>query len=370
MKKRTCNRNTSANNTIRNVRIRSNLTSSLTSTTTTCSSCNPCTTPETGCSLYSPTVESGFPGSAIEKYGGTNMFDPSTCQETSECPDVPDHSLGFHNNVSGSADCPNDGDILIYREGSNNQKSQWVTASLEDLIAAQTSRNLSLVAPRSISQIEEKPIGGGSNVYGNGSDGDKKLNSDIILGSDVYYKNLDLNGFNIDTNGYRIFVSNSLTSTFNKNVSRIFSSGNEGTLGNGGLPNSNIKNSISGAHGSDGKRKLGNCATVSENDGGLGIMNNINSILPGRNLSGKKLRGGAGGFGDEAGRGGDVIMIVAKNIDGYAVIDANGKEGKNGSGGGGGGAIIIVSQDQPSWSCEVNGGDRYSDPGQVYYFYE
>ena len=53
---------------------------------------------------------------------------------------------------------------------------------------------------------------GNDEIYGNGSDGTVIIASDVSLSRDMYYQNLTVNsGFTLTTNGFRVFVKNTLT---------------------------------------------------------------------------------------------------------------------------------------------------------------
>jgi hypothetical protein len=78
-----------------------------------------------------------------------------------------------------------------------------------------------------------KPIiqrAGNDAIYGNGSDGDATVNSDVTITDDMYYNNLTITGTGfLRTNGYRVFVKNTLTINSGGQIGIGLTSGNDPT---------------------------------------------------------------------------------------------------------------------------------------------
>ncbi len=191
-----------------------------------------------------------------------------------------------------------------------------------------------------------------SDLYGDGSDGNVTLVANTTLAQDTFYNVLDLAGFNINTNGYRLFALGGIIGT--------------GTIGRAGLPGGNGAGGLGGTPG----LALGGAAlpgTVNGGAGGSGATpggagGNV-SLVP-RGYTGT---GGAGGAAGSAGGAGGIISstqaanqggwrlaftaIQARTINGSAfnAIGAGGGGGGGGSGpnvggggGGGGGGWVVV----------------------------
>lgn len=76
-----------------------------------------------------------------------------------------------------------------------------------------------------------KPIiqrAGNDAIYGNGSDGDATVNEDVIITSDMYYRNLTITGAGfLRTNGFRVFVQNTLNIQSGGQIGIGLSGGND-----------------------------------------------------------------------------------------------------------------------------------------------
>jgi len=217
--------------------------------------------------------------------------------------------------------------------------------------------------------------------------------SNVTLSGDLYCINLTL-GTNVilNANGYRIFVSNTLTmgtgSVISNNGSDGTSSLNNGvpgagapsgTVGGGGAGgacagNSIIggptteHNSLGGNGGSSSQQNGASAVAPSASAGGLGVLNIISRAILARDVTGALITGGAGGgcgvpitntqtngqggpanWNCGGGGGGGVLVIAAFTIVGNGSITANGglgstnPEGTNGSGSGGGGVCIVIT---------------------------
>ena len=111
--------------------------------------------------------------------------------------------------------------------------------------------------------------------FGNGGDGSLTLGSNTTATSDRYYTNLDLAGFTLDLDGYRLFVNGTLTI----NSGRIHNDGGNGANGTGGgggaggvgTPDAVLGGSASGGAGGNvgaGGANGGNPLTVSSGGSG------------------------------------------------------------------------------------------------------
>lgn len=88
----------------------------------------------------------------------------------------------------------------------------------------------------------------GSSVYfGDGSDGDVTLSMDTTLTRDMFYNNLDFNGYTLYTNGFRVFVKD--TSSGSGNLQASGGDGGNGTNGNDALVGSAGTGGSGGAAG-------------------------------------------------------------------------------------------------------------------------
>jgi len=367
------------------------------------------------CTLYNPPEEEGFPGSIVEMMGGTTLMDPATCGDV-EAPDH-SHTLGGLSNVSGTADCPDDGDVLMWRAGTGTKPGEWVPAKLEEFFAracreltaelsdvdcaaalSAFSSSKSLRAARSTRSAPPPVVRAAGNArstssaaaaaptsktYGAGTDGDVTLDSDSELATDMYFNNLKLNGHTLNTNGYRLFVGGTLdagrkASTgatgsivcdgFNGTTQGVGKGGPSGTLGGGADGNATITYSISGSAGSDGKGHLGPAAElVSELEGGLNVLSELDTAVRMRALDGRRLTGGAGGVGERAGGGGGVLFVAARNTAlGGTLRARGGSAGGAESGAGGGGAVVFIHSGPTTWQFDVSGGDHVATAGKVF----
>lgn len=130
-------------------------------------------------------------------------------------------------------------------------------------------------------------------LYGDGSDGDTTISGNTSLSRDMYYNSLTVNeGVTLTTNGYRIFVENTLT-----NNGIIDNSG-----GNGG-------NGSSGIEGSAGAAAGGGSVGAS----GAGVAGKVQA---------NTASGGSGG-------GGGIIFIACRTLVNNGTIRANGGNAGN-----------------------------------------
>ena len=239
------------------------------------------------------------------------------------------------------------------------------------------------------------------NIFGDGSDGNVTLSGVLQLTEDMYFNNLGLNGVTIDTNGFRIFVRDTLV--VQGGVNRISCDGGnagsnfpgpdrpDGTIANtrGGTANTafvtQLLNSFGGLGGQGGNTtNLGIeffppglpviPVLPAIQEGGSNLLHNIFPCITGRTLGDLLLMGGSGGTtggqdGDlnialsvgKGGAAGGCVLLAARTISiaaGTLTLTANGGTGSNGNvtpspflfgaaaggGGGAGGLIIIVSE--------------------------
>lgn len=214
--------------------------------------------------------------------------------------------------------------------------------------------------------------------FGDGILGTATL-SNTSLSGDAYYKNLTIpNGVLVTTNGFRIFVKNTLT--LNGTIDNSANAINLGTCGAGavggqgqianGDPGTAAPNSLGGASGfayGDGLSTTGGAAgavSFSATQGGpASVYNIVQAIMMSPMTISAKLQGGAGGAGgggDNAsvqgaggGVGGGNILICARTITGTGTIQTNGQNGFDsvvggGGGGGGGGGIVLIYENYSS----------------------
>jgi len=205
--------------------------------------------------------------------------------------------------------------------------------------------------------------------FGTAEDGDLVVNSGstVVLARDTYYRLLTVYGV-INTNGFRLFVANTLTIG---STGHIHNNGNDavaevgggstnslGTLGYGGaggtgsnrngtsgaaLPaNTRLGgigiNGDTGATGTPGN--AGAATTISAILGGVGTPRVAEIAITGRDYSYTRFNGGTGG--GAAGAGDGQLLSASGNV-----IKVNG-----GGGGGGGGVVLVVAR---FVVCEIGG---------------
>lgn len=261
--------------------------------------------------------------------------------------------------------------------------------------------------------------GGGStsyaNVYGDGSDGTATCDgstsvagmtlsgSTYALSRDVYFASLTVNsGISVYVNGFRVFVSGTLTLNgtiesnggtadagsgaggMGGNVQASFQNSKLGIGGNGGATGSGANGLSTAMGGQGGGETAPNTAATAPpaylgaprdltqaQDGWLFGLNNGNAThIP--------FNGGAGGSAGNGtcvgGGGGGVVVVSAFTIAGSGSITANGGAANGGgsanpwcsfnagggwAGGGGGGAAVLIYHIGTGWS----GGPPRAYPG-------
>jgi hypothetical protein len=240
------------------------------------------------------------------------------------------------------------------------------------------------------------------NYFGTPNLGNVVISTNTTLTGDSYYANLTINtGISLNTGGYRIFVSGTLTLSGTSIISRDGNNGTNGDSGTaagaaiaagsigggtvggaggaagvaggaGGAPTGGT--SVGGGGGAGGRGNVnvvlaGNGGTISvptAANGGPQVLRDVSRGISGRHLGAAILSGGTGGGGGGGGStgatrngggggsGAGVIIIAANIITGTGTITANGGNGGNGSttggttnggagGGGGGGTVLLVN---------------------------
>jgi hypothetical protein len=236
--------------------------------------------------------------------------------------------------------------------------------------------------------------GGGASfagLYGTGISGNFTLTGMATIGVDRYYNNLTLNsGAVLDTNGYRLFVSGTLTLVGN---AIIENNGGAATPGGGpGAPSGTVGggqigcfvtcagawgNALGGSGGTGSETGVSPATAPTPAAGGPVVFQNAETAVTGHGPDGAVVNGGAGG-GDDCnggGGGGGVVIVVAQKVvhtgSGTAQIQAkggSGVEGGCGGGGGGGGVVVVVTSSSiPSGvTLNVAGGlGEASNPGSA-----
>ena len=137
---------------------------------------------------------------------------------------------------------------------------------------------------------------GNDSVYGTGADANVVIASNISLSRDMYYSNLTINtGFHLNTNGYRVFVKNTLTLNGSIGVASGVSVSNATVAGTSTIA-SNTANSIGGS-------AFGATYTASQLP--TAIVNDISTAVLGYYVDATSnavvIRGGAGGANGVAG---------------------------------------------------------------------
>ena len=208
-------------------------------------------------------------------------------------------------------------------------------------------------------------------LFGSGADGDLVVpeTGTLQLVHDTYFHEALLEkDAEIKTNGYRLFVSGTLTMEDGSNINRDGLNSIMGcgpwtsplpphTLGGAGAGGCNA----SGGEGEDVTNSLGGegggtspgTAQSPPNDvGGIRVFESATQALTGRSLDGELVYGGGGGEGSNptlgGGQGGGVVVIAARTVvsTGSTSITANGGDGL--FGGGGGVVVVISTSSQPA----------------------
>ena len=219
---------------------------------------------------------------------------------------------------------------------------------------------------RMFSRIEKAQRLGNDSIYGKGSDGVVVISANTSLSRDMYYSSLTINlGANLNTNGFRVFVQNSLMLNGNIGISSsqtistgtlsgrlALGSGNTSvSLGGNSGGNTYIASQLSSSDktnlelvvlgvtvntsgtitsikgGASGVPGTPGTVTPATN-GGAGSLNR-NALVPGGpGTAGTTPSPSAGGNG---GSGGAIVLVVAKQIVGSGSILSQGQNATVGS---------------------------------------
>jgi hypothetical protein len=240
-------------------------------------------------------------------------------------------------------------------------------------------------------------------LFGDGSDGDVTISSDTTLTRDMFYNNLTVNsGVKLRTNGYRIFVKETLT-----NNGIIHNNGGDasGATGGAGAPAGTLPGGANGANGivyssaySGGggggggvvfiaAKKIINNGEIRANGGkggnGYSAYTGVyrSSGASGNSVSlGEGGNGGSGGgtwdpsYGTTSGGGGGIVthpvnktyrvpILGLKDLEkigggaggGSGALTTSSSWSAGGGGGGGGGGFIIIYYRTATWNIEEAG---------------
>ena len=215
----------------------------------------------------------------------------------------------------------------------------------------------------------------GANLFGDGSDLDVTITKSTFLPRDMYYNNLTIeSGQTLNPNGFRVFVSGTLTLNRGARISRdgndapgaALSAGTLGGSGAGGnwlqYSTQAVANSLGGSGGGVDRGYGGVASPPDASAGGGGVLRSALQALSGRSLDGALVNGGAGGI--YGGSGGGVVVVAARAVvvNGDATISANGGQSVGGCGGGGGVVVVITTTAQPAGlKLSASGGDGSAD---------
>ena len=189
--------------------------------------------------------------------------------------------------------------------------------------------------------------------YGTGADGSVTISTNTTLAANKNYSDLTVDaGITLNTAGYKIYVSGTLTVQSTGIITDL-------TSGNGEQVNSFYRGFSGGAGGAGGVYTSAGAAGSDGSLGGAGGAAKAAALYGGGSNNGKALGGGgsgaggdtsgnsgSGGAGGSAGGGGGVVIIYAHTLNNIGTIHSNGQTAGNGtagvayggSGGGGGGS--------------------------------
>lgn len=229
--------------------------------------------------------------------------------------------------------------------------------------------------------------------YGDGSDGAGTISTDTTLTKDMLYTNLTVNSGTLNTVGYRIYATGTVTIASGAKIAADGGNAAGGDYGQGvasakcgasgtgtygmavGQPGTSVTG-LGGAGGAGGSGSnlaggAGGTAT------GATTLTNVSLYIPCIGIlalsTGGKAGGGGGGSGGSnpgwassggGGAGGGTLVIVAGTaINNSGTLSAKGGVGGNapnsdtgGGGGGGGGIIFLVSPSITAGTTDVSGG--------------
>jgi len=217
----------------------------------------------------------------------------------------------------------------------------------------------------------------GELVFGNGEDGNVTITSDTSLTEDMYYSNLTIaEGATLNPNGFRVFVKNKLTLNGDLGIKESAGAITSGTLEGTVAAGQNVVDGLGGAGEPDGMVSgytftgtgaITGSTTVSPSD-----FYNLRNAVNGYRQRGSdfiRVKGGAGGgvgADGASGTGADGTYTVdtdgnpVSNATTVGAVGGKGSPGVGGSGGAGarGGGVVMVA------AREVEGsGGVYSEGG-------
>jgi hypothetical protein len=241
-----------------------------------------------------------------------------------------------------------------------------------------------LTATGSTTATWQTPAAGVSAVsmYGDGSDGDVTISTNTVLTTDKFYNSLIINAsINLDTDGYRVFIKNTLTVNGTIHCNGVAAtSGNTGatgrvahSLGGSGAGGNGGPGTNAGGGGAGGgvvfvaaKTVIINSTGIISSTGGTG-KSATNSSVYGTGAAGQTISeaygGNGGGGGAVQGTGGGAGGIatqaasrIPRNLLTATLLAYSGGAGggggsgkgtdsyvnSNGGGGGGGGGTIVI----------------------------
>jgi hypothetical protein len=284
----------------------------------------------------------------------------------------------------------------------SDKKWQAISVIANEIRAVSRGGNALNHSPLLAAGATNDPASGGAaaesflGFFGDGSDGDVVLSGDVTLRTEVWYENLDMNGFDI-IGCNRVFVRDTLIVRAGSIISRNGASASgpsggatklatiTGVGGGGGDEQVNGTNVTTHGYGGDGGAGGASPGPNTPGTGGVSSGGDdaqqtqprqcheiVSARTTGRFTGGAYDRwgGGGGGGGGEGtgaeppgdqdggggGSGGDVLVVSARNIviEAGGIIEANGGNGAagetpinpatlgTGGGGGGGGGLVLI----------------------------
>jgi hypothetical protein len=203
------------------------------------------------------------------------------------------------------------------------------------------------------------PVGGGVGVFGDASDGDSTLGSDLTLTEDAYYDTLDTNGWDVNCDGFRLFCRTELIVRNGSSVN------NDGAAGSG------ISAGAAAPAGTVGGGGIGGASGVGAGSAGTGVSNAAHTANTSGGTGGTDGGGGGGGAGGVSTAltetqhkprslpeavtmmtlgGGSLAMMTGGGGGGGG--EGDGSTDAGGGGGGGGGIVMVAA---PKITIESSG---------------
>ena len=311
---------------------------------------------------------SGNTGQGIEFVSGCNLNRIEATNANANTSDGIKFTATSDNNIISGAIVRSNGGYGINIAAASCDNNVILTP----VFGANTSGDINDAGTGTIT-IQTSSVAGDSPLFGDGSDGAVTISVNTTLSSDMYYSSLTVNsGVTLNTGGYRVFVSGTLTN--NGTISRV---GNVGTAGNAGetttfgtggaggaaLAGGTIPGSLAGVAGGNGSNS------------GVGVVGS-NGSNEANGVGSAGAAGGAGGgtggdLGGAAGTGGTVTTSASKPRDyiigtTLTIIAGTTRINKNGGGsGGGGGGEAGGADDGGGGSGGGGGGGSGSNGGTI-----